>query len=137
MTRLFNQIVPHLTRSVRRAEGAPAEDRGSEFTVKPAYELTEAAEAWALVVHLPGVATEGLEFTAEEGVIRVLGRRAWQRPAGWTPLYRESVDAPFELVLEHDHAVDVDRIHAELKDGVLRASLPKAEALKPRKIAVT
>jgi HSP20 family protein len=137
MTRLFNQIMPHLTGPVRRAEGAPAEDRGREFTVKPAYELTEAADAWALTVHLPGVAKEGLEFTAEEGVIRMLGRRAWQRPSDWTPLYRESVDAPFELVLEHDHAVDVEKIRAELKEGVLRASLPKAEALKPRKIAVT
>jgi HSP20 family molecular chaperone IbpA len=43
---------------------------------------------------------------------------------------------PFELVLEHDNAINVDQIHAELKDGVLRVALPKQEALKPRKIAV-
>ena len=34
------------------------------------------------------------------------------------------------------NAVDADRIQAELKDGVLQVTLPKAEALKPRKIAV-
>jgi HSP20 family molecular chaperone IbpA len=28
------------------------------------------------------------------------------------------------------------RVHAGLKDGVRRVSLPKAEAVKPRKIAV-
>lgn len=140
MTRLFNQIVPRLSRSVRRSECEPAaesEGRAPEYTVKPAYDLKEAAEAWALVVHLPGVAKEGLELTAEEDRLRIVGRRAWQRPAEWTSLYRESVDAPFELVLEHEHAVDVDKIHAELKDGVLRLSLPKTEAIKPRKIAVS
>ena len=36
----------------------------------------------------------------------------------------------------HGRAVDADKVHAELRDGVLRVSLPKAEALKPRKISV-
>jgi HSP20 family protein len=132
---LFSQIVPRLTRNFGRAESAPAPS-GDEYTVKPAYEVQESPEAWGLTVHLPGVAKDGLELTAEEGLLTIRGRRAWTQPAGWTALYRESADAPFALTLEHDNAVDVDRIHAELKDGVLRVSLPKAEALKPRKISV-
>ena len=36
----------------------------------------------------------------------------------------------------HDNAVDADKARAELKDGVLRLSLPKAESRKPRKIAI-
>jgi HSP20 family molecular chaperone IbpA len=51
-------------------------------------------------------------------------------------LHRESADAPYELVLAHENAIDVDKIAAEIRDGVLRVSLPKHEALKPRKIAV-
>ena len=80
---------------------------------------------------------DGLELTAEEGVFRVVGRRSWKRPEAWTILYRETSDAPYELVLEHENMIDVDKIHAELADGILRISLPKAEALKPRKIAVS
>jgi HSP20 family molecular chaperone IbpA len=59
-------------------------------------------------------------------------------PAGWTTLHRESAapDAVYELVLTHDNAFDADKVAAELRDGVLRLSLPKIEALKPRKIAV-
>ncbi len=134
---LFNQIVPRLSRALarREANGSTASSE-SEFTLKPVYELKETDEAWGLTVHLPGVAKDGLELSAEDGVLSIRGRRAWQKPEGWTQLYRETVDAPYALSFEHDHSVDVDKIHAELKDGVLRVSLPKAEAVKPRKIAV-
>jgi HSP20 family molecular chaperone IbpA len=104
--------------------------------VKPVFEIKETPEAFGATVYLPGVAKEGLEITAEEGLVRIVGRRGWKQPEGWTALHRESADAPFELVLTHENAIDVDKIAAELRDGVLRVSLPKHEALKPRKIAV-
>jgi HSP20 family molecular chaperone IbpA len=87
-------------------------------------------------VHLPGVAKDGLEITAEEGQLRIVGRRSWKQPKDWTVLYRESADLPYELTLAHDNAIDVDKTVAELRDGILRVSLPKTEAVKPRKIAV-
>lgn len=133
---LFNQLVPRLSRAIGRSEETSGAATAPEFTLKPVYELKENAEAWGLTVHLPGVAKDGLELSAEDGVLSIRGRRAWAKPEGWTPLYRETVDAPYALSLEHDNSVDVDKIHAELKDGVLRVSLPKAEAVKPRKIAV-
>lgn len=133
---LFNQIVPRLSRALSRHEEYGSASTEPEFTLKPVYELKENDEAWGLTVQLPGVAKDGLELSAEDGVLSIRGRRAWQKPEGWMQLYRETVDAPYALSLEHDNSVDVDKIHAELKDGVLRVSLPKAEAVKPRKIAV-
>jgi HSP20 family protein len=130
---IFNQLVPRLSRSLDRAQNGATQP---EFTVKPAYRISETPEAWSLSAHLPGVTKEGLEVTAEEGHVTIRGRRAWQQPEGWTSLYRESYAAPFELTLEHDNTVNADRIQAELKDGVLQVTLPKAEAVKPRKIAV-
>ena len=64
-------------------------------------------------------------------------RRTWKQPEGWTALHRETVDAPFELVLAHENAVDADKIVAELAEGLLRIALPKHEAVKPRKITVS
>ena len=126
---ILNSIVPNRTQQ-------PAKRENTEPTAKPVYEVRESDEAWGLTVYLPGVARGGLEVTAEEGQLLVRGRRDWKAPAGWTALYRESADAPYELALQHDNTIDVEKIHAELKDGVLRVSLPKAEAVKPRKIAV-
>ncbi|HTX64583.1 MAG TPA: Hsp20/alpha crystallin family protein [Opitutaceae bacterium] len=128
MSRLQNLVSPFARRS-------PAPDT-AEATVRPWFELKETPEAWGLTVYLPGVAKDGLEITAEEGRITVRGRRQWKAPAGWTALYRESPEAAYELSFSHDNTIDVGKIHAELVDGVLRASLPKAEAIKPRKIAV-
>jgi HSP20 family protein len=105
-------------------------------TVKPRYDVKETPDAFGLTVYLPGVNKDGVDLTTEEGQIRIVGRRAWSQPEGWSSLYRESVDAAYELVLTHDNVVDVDKVAAELRDGVLRVSLPKHEAIKPRKIAV-
>ena len=59
------------------------------------------------------------------------------QPEGWTAIHRESAEAAYELVLTHDNALNNDAIAAELRDGVLQVTLPKAEAIKPRKITVS
>jgi HSP20 family protein len=106
-------------------------------TIKPAYEIKETDDAFGVIVQLPGITKDGLELTAEQDQCRIVGRRTWKQPESWTALYRESAEVPFELVLEHENTIDLEKIHAELHDGVLRVSLPKAEAIKPCKIAVS
>jgi HSP20 family protein len=131
---LFNSIIPALNRTPAVSRGHRENDLGP--TVRPHYEIKETADAFGLTVYLPGVGRDGLEITAEDASLRIVGRRSWKRPEGWTALYRESGDAVYELLLSHDHTIDLDKIHAEVRDGVLRLSLPKAEAIKPRKINV-
>ena len=130
---LFTSIIPNLNRTVARNEDGKA----ATPAIKPLYEVKEKPEAYGLTVQLPGVAKDGLSITAEEDTLTIRGERGWKRPAGWTSLYRESSDLAYELVLQHDNSVDVDKVHAELRDGVLRVSLPKTEARKPRKISIT
>lgn len=131
----FNSVIPSSGRSPAVAQRGQNSDLGP--TIRPAYEVRETDEAFGLTVHLPGVSKDRLEITAEDSNLRIVGRRAWKRPEGWTTLYRESSDAAYELVLTHEKSVDLEKIHAELRDGVLRVSLPKSEAVKPRKITVS
>lgn len=130
---LLTSIIPAFNRTSAPASESPA----ASPSVKPVFEVKETPEAFGVTVQLPGVAKENLSITAEEDTLTIRGERGWKRPAGWTALYRESSDLPYELVLQHDNTVDVEKIHAELRDGVLRVSLPKTEARKPRKIAVS
>ena len=131
---LFSSLVPSLARQpVATRSDAPA---STERTLKPVYEIRETDDAFGVTAYLPGVTKDTLDITAEDSVLTIRGRRAWTTPKDWTVLYRESADAVFELSFTHDHAIDLDKIHAEIRDGVLRLSLPKAEAIKPRKIAI-
>lgn len=139
---LFQHLVPAFGRSAEPASRpasststAPA-TAGLAPTLRPVYSIRETPAAFDVTVDLPGVAKDGLEITSEDGLLSVVGRRSWRRPEGWTRLHRESVDADFALTLRHDDVVDAARIQAELRDGVLRLTLPKGEALKPRRIPV-
>lgn len=130
---LFNTLVPTFSRAPARSDD---QKKNAEPTVKPAYEVKENNDAYGVTVYLPGVTKENLEITAEEGQLRILGRRAWKLPESWTLVYRESAELPFELALAHDNMIDADKVVADFKDGVLRVSLPKHEAVKPRKITI-
>jgi len=132
---LLTSLIPSLNRQPDVTENTPTSVEVQ--TVKPAYEIRETPEAWGLIAYLPGVDKAGLELTVDQQQIRLLGRRSWKTPDTWSLLYRESSDAPFELVLEHDNAVDAEKIHAELKNGILHVALPKVAAIKPRKISVS
>lgn len=131
---LLNTLIP----SRNQAPAEAGENRGVDQAskVRPVYDIRETADAFAVTVYLPGVNKDGLEITAEEDQIRIVGRRAWRQPEGWAPRHRESLDAAFELVLAHENTIDNEKIDAELRDGVLRVALPKHEAVKPRKIAI-
>ena len=127
----FNSLIP-------TARGAASSTGADALTARrPAYEVTESDAGYSLTVNLPGVSKDGLEITDEGGELRIVGKRAAKLPEGVVVLHRESSDAAFELVLEHDNTVDADKTEAELKDGVLHLKLAKAESAKPRKIAVS
>jgi HSP20 family molecular chaperone IbpA len=132
---LLSSLVPNLGCVTKLSANKPAEDNVPR--VKPAYEVAEDAHGYTVTVQLPGVAKDGLEITAQEGEVQIVGRRAWTPPSDWTVLYRETPRANFGLALAHGNDVDTDKISAELKDGILRLTLPKAEAAKPRKIIIS
>ena len=137
---LISSLIPSFDGAPEKTNdaGAPAGTATADLgpTVTPRYQVNETADAYGLTVELPGVAKDGLELSVDGDQIRVVGRRAWRKPDAWTALHRETRDLAYALEIEHGRVIDADKIHAELRDGVLRVSLPKAESRKPRKVAV-
>ncbi len=131
---LIHSLIPSFSRAPVVAQGHDEKDLGP--TVQPRYEIKETDEAFGLTVTLPGVTKDNLEITAEGESLRIVGKRSWSRPDDWSVIYRETTDATYLLEIDHDNAVDTEKVHAELRDGILRLSLPKAEEIKPRRIEI-
>ncbi len=112
-------------------------DASPALPIKPRFTLRETPESYALTVYLPGVAKDAVEITAEDQQFRLVARRNWNQPKGWSPVFDEIDNANFELVFNYSNAINAEKISAELNDGVLQVTLPKTEAVKPRKIAVS
>jgi HSP20 family protein len=54
-----------------------------------------------------------------------------------TLIHRESRTEDFRRVFELDPSIDTSKISARIDQGFLTLTLPKAEQVKPRKIAVS
>jgi len=130
----FLNKLPFL-QSIRPQVRAEDPEGEKEYSV-PAYTIKESPEAFGLEVFLPGVVRDALEINLSQGELVVTGRRAWKAPEGWTEIFRESSGLDARLRIDLGDAVDAEKINAELEQGVLRVTLPKAEALKPRRIDV-
>jgi HSP20 family molecular chaperone IbpA len=89
--------------------------------VAPVVDVFENKDEVLLVADLPGVNTDGLRVDVEEERLVIEGRRG-----DWD--YRRAFVMP--------DGIERDKIAAELKDGVLRLHLPKAAAVKPRRIEI-
>lgn len=131
---LFNELIPFRGSRATRRNGTVEDE---QFVV-PAYELKQAGDAYGLEVLVPGVTKDAVEIQIDQGELVVTARRRWKAPEGWTEVFRETAaDADYRLRVDLNESVDLDKINAELEHGVLRVTLPKAEALKPRRIDVS
>ena len=101
----------------------------------PLANILETKDAYLLEAEMPGVTKEGLDVSVENGELTIVGRRSVPAPQGQA-LYRESRGFDYRRTFELDLSIDAARISAKLDQGVLTLTLPKAESVKPRKIAV-
>jgi len=101
----------------------------------PAVNIYETEDGYTLEADLPGVNREGLEIQLHLNELTLLGRRT--ASTSETVHYRESGDGDFRRVFELDPEVDTEKIAARVDQGVLTLHLPRREAVKPRKIAIT
>ena len=117
-------------------ENRNAVQRRAEQFVTPVASVVEDGDAYLLKVEMPGVNKEGLEISVENNELTITGRRDLAQLEG-TLIHRESRTEDFRRVFELDPSIDTSKISARIDQGFLTLTLPKAEQVKPRKIAVS
>ncbi|HMJ06141.1 MAG TPA: Hsp20/alpha crystallin family protein [Chthoniobacterales bacterium] len=110
-------------------------ERAEAQFIAPAATVLENAEGYTLEVEMPGVSKETLEMWVENNELTILGRRSLPTVEG-ALLHRESRSESFRRTFELDPSIDAEKISAKIEQGVVSLTLPKAEQVKPRKIAV-
>ena len=68
--------------------------------------------------------------------VEIIGRRSLPKVEG-ALLHHESRLENFRRTFELDPSIDADKISAKVEQGLVTLTLPKAEHVKPRKIAVS
>jgi len=105
-------------------------------TVTPRVDVLETENEVLVLADLPGVKPDDVDVRFEKGELTIHGRRTAVY-AGKEFALREYEAANYFRAFGVSERIAADKIAAELKGGVLTVRLPKVEAVKPRKIAVS
>ncbi len=102
----------------------------------PNADIFETDDALTVVLEMPGVNRDNIDIGVESGVLTVEGKINFDKYEGLEPVYSEYNVGPYRRSFRISSRIDQDKINAEMRDGVITLTLPKAEEAKPRKIEV-
>ncbi len=90
-----------------------------------------------LTAELPGVEPDNLEVSVQEDTLTLRCPQEERQPQkGETYDRRECARTGFSRSLRLPFEVDGDKVDAKLENGVLKLTLPRSQASKPKKIQV-
>ena len=129
----WNKLARDLDRSVRGLFG-----QGSSTWpgVYPPLNLTEDNDNYYVRAEVPGVDGKDLDISVEGEKLILLGERKIPSAEGVSYHRRERTAGTFRRVLNLPGLINTAKVGAEVKNGVLKVTLPKAEEAKPRQIKV-
>jgi HSP20 family molecular chaperone IbpA len=103
----------------------------------PTADIFEAEHSLTVVLEMPGVDKNNVDISVEAGVLTIEGRVDFAKYDGMQPVYTEYNVGHYRRSFSLSNKIDQTKIGAEMKDGVLTITLPKAEEAKPRRISVS
>jgi HSP20 family protein len=99
-------------------------------------DLYESGGAFILTAELPGLARQDIEIHAEESRVIIRGERSGHVPC--EQYHRvERGHGPFSRAFVLPEPIDVEAVTADLKDGLLTLTLPKAAGRGARRVDVS
>jgi len=119
-------------------EKAPVsvERTGSRPVFIPAVDIFENVEGTVLLADMPGVEAKDLQISVEEGILSISATVEPVECKGYDEALYGYRAGDYHRCFTLGEDVDLDKIEAAMKDGVLRLVLPRSERARPRKIEI-
>ena len=103
----------------------------------PAVDIKENENSFVIHADLPGVKSEDIDVTAENGVLTIKGSRESNKEEEKDNYRRiERFSGSFMRRFTLPEKADLDNINAITKDGVLELTIPKSAESKSKRIEV-
>lgn len=117
--------------------GSPGARNGSTAW-QPRVDIIENDDGFALFAELPGMSREDINVTVKDNVLYLEGEKRPSYEVSDTGLnHRERFYGKFRRSFSLADNVELDKMTATYRNGILQLSVPKAEEAKPRQIEVT
>ena len=105
--------------------------------VFPLTNVTEDNENYYVRSELPGIKSDDLDIQVTEEGISISGERKIPEEGNNARYHRREREAgKFSRLISLSKKVDVNKVEASMENGVLKVTIPKSEASKPRQITV-
>ena len=125
-----------VAREPRPAANAPAHSAESPALLPPV-DVIEDAAGITLFADLPGVPKEKLDVHIDGDMLIIEGEMGLEMPKDMEAVHVEVSLPRYRRVFTLSKELDPGRMSAELKQGVLKVRIHKAEHAKPRRIEVS
>ena len=127
---------------MRREHTQPAHGHGDghpvhrEEFVQPRASVFERKDDVILELEMPGVARDKVDVTVENDELTVTGWRQADDYSKCELLLGERPSRPYRRAFVLSESIDTQKVGAVCENGVLKLTLPKVEAAKPKKIDI-
>ena len=102
-----------------------------------ALDVAEKGDVFTVKASLPGISPDDLNVTLEDNVLTIQGETKEDETIEENSYHiRERRYGSFSRSVRFPVPVEGDKVEANFENGVLTLSIPKAEAVKPKRIAV-
>ncbi len=102
----------------------------------PYADIYETDDALTVVMEMPGVEKKDVSVDHENDVLRIDGQIDFTKYQGMEPVYAEYNIGNYTRSFTLSDKIDKEGINAQLEDGVLTLTLPKAKQAQPRRISI-
>jgi HSP20 family protein len=109
-------------------------DRSYEY---PLMDIIDSKDDFVVYVEIPGVNKDDIKVKIHNDVLTISGeRKEPELPEKANCLIREREFGKFMRSIRLPYPIEVSKVNAEYKDGILKIILPKKEEVKPKEIQI-